>query len=126
MPTPSPPWYQFSLRSLFLLTLFVAVLCSIGVCTNWFFSVVLAILTLGGIAGRIVARSGVGFVPGVLCGTLLALITVPLAALFSLHVLVFVRPPQWLLAVFWLVAALISVVVGGVLGGLIARNPPRK
>jgi len=123
---PPSPWYQFSLRSLLLFTLFVSVLCSIGVCTDWFFSVVLAMLTLGGIAGRIVAGRGVGFVHGVVCGMLLALITVPLAAFFSLRILVLVRPPQWLLAIFWLVAGLISVVVGGVLGGLIARNPPGK
>jgi len=60
------PWYQFSLRSLLLLTLFVAVLCSIGVCTHyWLVSVAAAaIFLLGGTMGRIVAGSRVGFWQG--------------------------------------------------------------
>ena len=65
-PKPSPPpWYQFSLRSLLLLTLFVAVLCSLGVCTHWLVSAVVAMtVVIGGIAGRIVAGTRLGFVRG--------------------------------------------------------------
>ena len=49
-------WYQFGLRSLLLLTLFVAVLCLIGVCTHWLISVAIGmIVVVGGFAGRIVA-----------------------------------------------------------------------
>ena len=56
MPTPEPklPWYQFSLRSLFLLTVFVALLCSIGVCTDWS---VAAVIGVGSITGGIIARN---------------------------------------------------------------------
>jgi hypothetical protein len=43
MDTPELPWYQFSLRSLFLLTLLVAILCSIGVSAGWFYSFVVLI-----------------------------------------------------------------------------------
>ncbi len=45
MDTPEPelPWYQFSLRSLFLLTLLVAILCSIGVSAGWLYSFVVLI-----------------------------------------------------------------------------------
>ena len=65
-PKPSPPpWYQFSLRSLLLLTFFVAVLCSLGVYTHWLVSAVVAMtVVIGGIAGRIVAGTRLGFVRG--------------------------------------------------------------
>ncbi len=36
------PWFQYSLWSLFVLTAVVAVLCSIGACTDWGFSIALA------------------------------------------------------------------------------------
>ena len=58
MTTPNPQrrWYQFSLRLLLLLTGFVAVLCSIGIWTNWYFSALLATIVLfSGIARRIVS-----------------------------------------------------------------------
>jgi hypothetical protein len=47
-PEPELPWYQFTPQSLFLLTAFVAVLCSIGVCTHWAFSAILAAIVLIG------------------------------------------------------------------------------
>src|SRR5208282_5243379 len=62
---PELPWYQFSLRSLLLLTVVVAVLCAIGVGTDW---CVAAVIGVSGIAGGIVARRSVGFLLGVLAG----------------------------------------------------------
>ena len=68
-PKPKPPRYQFSLRSLLLLTLVIAVLCSIGVCTHWLVSAVIALpVAIGGIAGWIVAGTGEGFVMGIVVG----------------------------------------------------------
>src|SRR5208282_3004254 len=72
MVTSQPLWYQFSLWSLLLWTLFVAVLCSIGVCTHWFVSAVIAVIAAGGIVGRIVAGTRLGFATGVVYGTLFA------------------------------------------------------
>ena len=70
MSTPEPElrWYQFTLRSLMLLTLFVAVICSLGVCTHWLVSAVIAMFALAGMAGRIVAGTRLGFVQGVVFG----------------------------------------------------------
>ncbi len=73
MPTPKLPWYQFSLRSLLLLTLFVVVLCSLGVCTDW---VVSAVIAVGGVMGGILARKWSGLVLGVISGIAFAFIAV--------------------------------------------------
>ena len=92
MPTPKLPWYQFSLRSLLLLTVFVAVLCSLGVCTHWLVSVAIAVtVAIGGIAGRIVAGTRLGFVQGVVFAVQFVLM-----AIFICVVLQF--PVAWL---FW-------------------------
>ena len=106
-PTLSP-WYQFSLRSLLLLTLFVAALCSIGVCTHWLISAFVAMVTIVGIMGRIVAGIRLGFVAGVLYGIL-----------FILAVFLFL-PTHW---TTWecLSATGIAALIGGVVGGLSAR-----
>src|SRR5580692_10658171 len=65
-PEPQLPWYQFSLRSLLLLTAFAAVVCSIGVYTHWLVSAVIgATVMIGGVAGKIVAGTRSGFVQGV-------------------------------------------------------------
>jgi hydrogenase/urease accessory protein HupE len=106
-PTPSP-WYQFSLRSLLLLTLFVAALCSIGVCTHWLISAFVVMVTIGGVTGRIVAGTRLGFLAGVLYGSLLLL-----------AVVVFL-PFRW---TTWdcLSATGIAALIGGVVGGLSAR-----
>jgi hypothetical protein len=64
------PWYQFTLRSLLLFTLFVAVLCTIGVRTHWLISAGIALpVVVGRIAGRIVAGTQLGFGAGVLYGS---------------------------------------------------------
>lgn len=66
-PKPNPPWHQFSLRSLLLLTAFVAVLCSIGAWTHWLVSATIAVaVVVGGVTGRIVAGTRLGFVEGAL------------------------------------------------------------
>ena len=72
MSTPgTKPWYQFSLRSLLLLTVFVAVLCSTGVRSHWS---VAATIAVGGVAGGIIAMSWLGLVLGVLSGGLCAVV----------------------------------------------------
>ena len=66
-PAPEAPWYQFTLRSLLLFTFFVAVLCSISVCTHWMFpAIIVETVIVGGLAGTIAAGSRVGFTQGVL------------------------------------------------------------
>jgi hypothetical protein len=71
MPTPNQSRYQFSLRSLLLWTVFVAVVCSIGVCIHWCCSLAIALpVVAGGIAGWIVAGTRQGFVMGVAVGFL--------------------------------------------------------
>lgn len=117
-------WYQFSLRSLVLLTTFVVVLCSLGVCTYWQFSVIIGIC---GIAGRIAARRDFGYLVGSIFGVLFTLIAFSLAGELD-HVLMLVglRPDMLLWTVLETVVALIGVIFGGVLGGLIIRKPPGK
>ena len=118
MPTPlanPPPWYQFSLRSLLLFTLFVAILCSIGVCTHWVVAVAITTLMLGGILGRIVAGTWLGFVAGVLHGILFSL------AALVIFVYLPIRSLPWLGD--WAAGGLlgIAVLIGGILGGLSVR-----
>lgn len=110
--TPSKlPWYQFSLRSLLLLTIFVAVLCSLGVCTHWIFSAVMAI---GCIAGRIVAGT-MRFVEGALALVLLILLlSLGISCVSQLRgTTLMVNWEVW--QEYWLLV--IAAIVGGVLGG---------
>jgi hypothetical protein len=113
---PKLPWYQFSLRSLLLLTVFVAVLCSLGVCTHWFFSALVAMLTLGGIEGRIVAGTRLGFVQGVVFGIQFLLGAVLLCVLLR-----FPLPLPW--EASWQLGVVlgIAVLIGGVVGGFTVR-----
>ena len=119
-PKPDLQWFQFSLRSLLLLVLFVAVLCSIGVCTHWLVSVAIVLLALGGVAGSIVAgtrRSGNGFLLGALCGIHFCFWT-GIVSFFRLFSAPFRLDARSLLGV---VLAIVAVLVGGVLGGLLVR-----
>src|SRR5208283_1367185 len=117
MSTPEPElrWYQFSLRSLLLLVLAVALFCSLGVCTNWVVSVLLAaIVLIGGVMGRIVAGRRVGFAVGVLFaidGFCLAFVAYGTLIAFF---------PQLLEATWqlWVTASGLAVLLGGILGGL--------
>ena len=111
MPTPK---FQFSLRSLMLFTLFVAVLCSIGVCTDW---VVSAVIAGGGIAGSIVRRSWLGFLQGIVeevcgrgCQRCVLLLGTVKASIFWV--------PPWQLTVGMKIGAFIGSLIGGVFGGL--------
>ena len=115
MPTPKLPWYQFSLRSLLLLTVFVAVLCSIGVCTHWLGPIAIGMLALAGITGRIVAGTRLGFVLGVMFGMPFFLIQV--VANVSLSPLPLRLEPSWQLGV----SSAIGAILGGVAGGIMVR-----
>ena len=111
-------WYQFSLRSLLLLTLFVAVLCSIGVCTHWLISVAIGmIVVIGGFAGPIVAGTRLGFVQGIVYGIQFFLVAGLLCTFLP-----FPWAPSWRSSV---VLAL-AVLVGGVLGGLSLWPRPKR
>ena len=114
--TPNPPWYQFTLRSLLLFTLFVAVLCSIGVCTDW---VVSAVIAGGGIAGRIVRKSWLGFLQGIVCGGMCAVVGAIGAFLLfaTLKTPIFSVPP-WHLTAAMKIGAVVGSLIGGTLGGL--------
>jgi MFS family permease len=121
MPTP---WYQFSLRSLLLLTLFVAICCSIGVYTHWELSVAVCV---GGIAGRIAARRELGYLVGAVFGatvafiaTFLTLFVVQLGLRYLPHPEILWRMKEVLV----IVAAFFGVVLGGILGGLLAKKQP--
>ena len=112
--------FQYSLRTLLLLTLFVAVLCSVGVCTNWFFSALLAtIVLIGGVAGRIVAGSSVGFVYGAAFG-IEFLFWVGYVGLFLFALLL----PENVFRPLFVVLG-IAVLIGGIVGGLSVRPRSR-
>ena len=122
MTTPEPElrWYQFSLTLMLLFTTFVAVLCSIGVCTDWSVSAVIAV---GGVAGRIVARKWSGLVIGGISGGIGAIIGV--VAYSMICALLFRFPvlwePSWQFIAGMKIAAIIGSLAGGVLGGFTAR-----
>ncbi len=124
MPTPEPklPWYQFSLRSLFLLTAFVAVLCSLGVCSDWSLA---AVIGVGGTTGGIVTRTWRGIVLGVLAGGVSAFVTAKVGVIIWERI----RPvtmwvPSWPSEVIngIKIAAVIGSLIGGIAGGLSARR----
>ena len=117
MPTPKPPWYQFSLRSLLLFSTFIAVLCSIGVCTHWLISLLIGLtVVVGGGTGRIVAGTRLGFVRGAVFGIEFFLIG---SFVCVLPAYAFRQLPQ----TPWLVGAaiLLAVLIGGILGGFTVR-----
>jgi len=117
-PKLKDPWYQFSLRSLMLLVLVVALLCSLGKCTHWLLPVVLAATVLvGGTAGRIVSGIKAGFVQGALYG-----IPFFLLAFIGCAAFMGAFPRLWDL-VWWLFSMIcgIAVLLGGVLGGYSAK-----
>jgi hypothetical protein len=118
MAAPAHPWYQFSLRSLLLFTLFVAVMCSLGVCTSWLVSAAIAMtVMIGGVAGRIVAGIRAGFMRGILSAIPFGLLAVHISLLLVRAFPQKLYHERWLLSVPLGIAALI----GGVLGGLSIR-----
>jgi len=110
---PSHPWYQFSLRSLLLLVVFVALLCVLGRYTHWLLAAIIGLTVLcGGIAGWIVAHTRLGFVQGIVFAVQFVL----LVGLFLLLPLGFfgAESTRWLLCVVTAVVASVSGVVGGI------------
>lgn len=114
------PKFQFSLRSLLLLVMAVALLCSLGKCTHWLGPVILAAVVLtGGIAGRIVAGIKAGFMEGALYGTFFFLIVLSVSGWWA-----FAFPSAWESG--WLVKIGIAVLIGGILGGFTVRPRSRQ
>jgi len=115
------PRFQYSIRFLLLLTLIVAVLCSIGACTNWFVSVVLAsTMLIGGVVGGIIARTKWGFVMGAAFGLQSFIFA------FDGFIILLGSFPQALdfrhvIAIISGIAALIGGVLGGIVGGIFIR-----
>jgi uncharacterized membrane protein len=119
MATPEPslhPWYQFSLRSLMLFVLFVSLLFSLGACIHGLACVTIAFgVVIGGIVGRIVAGTWLGFVLGSMFGVQFSLIAVVVCVYLALSGSTNLEGTA-----LW--AALgTAALIGGVLGGLIAR-----
>ena len=101
LPAPAPelPWYQFSLRSLCVLTLLVAVFCSIGASTHWGVPVVVLI---GGGVGGIFARTWLGLAQGAVSGSICSIAA---SVVFGPLIIV----------------VIISSLLGGLLGGYSAK-----
>jgi hypothetical protein len=114
MPDPAPTRrrFQFRLRTLLLFILFVAVLCSIGVSTNWFMS--LAVL-IGLPAGLFVARAKEGVLA---CGFQFFLIAASGCELIFVATLEAWQPVWWSTMGWWL-TIVIAVVMGAVYGRLV-------
>jgi len=115
MPTPKLPWYQFSLRSLLLFTLFVAILCSIGVSLDW---VVAGMLGVGGVVGRITARKKARFSVGETPKTLLGVLVICVVGFCGLLVFVYLSASgteAWSMEVLAVVVALVGVILGAIL-----------
>lgn len=114
---PTYRWYQFSLRSLLLLCVFVAVLCSVGVCVHWAIpAAVASVVTIGGVAGGVVARTRSGLVQGVVVAVQFSLI-VFLIGLFALPAIRRGAPAPWGSPWLAVVAMGFASLLGGCLGG---------
>jgi len=129
-PTPKLPWYQFSLRSLLLFTLFVALLCSIRVSTGrgYAAAVVVVNLLISDFAGRTVAETWLGFVLGCVSGCLCAGISAFTCAFvwgdnFGMRSL---GLPRWECVIAISIVATVGSVLGGALGGFMARYRSRR
>jgi hypothetical protein len=124
-PEPELPWYQFSLRSLFLLTAFVAVLCSIGIRKDWSVSAVIAV---GGVAGGIVARRWLGLVIGAVSGSLFSILAAFVCPFvwFLFHRMPRMWFPSWQFFAAMKIAAIIGSLIGGVLAGFAARSRSKR
>jgi Trk-type K+ transport system membrane component len=112
----STPSYQFSLRSLLLFTLFIAVLCSIGVCTHW---IVSAVIAVGGTTGGIVAGKWFGAAMGAFFGSACSVAAANYAALLCFFV------PLRLLPMM-VIGAIVGALVGGILGGRAEKRRSRE
>ena len=119
---------QFSLPTLMLLTLFVAVLCFLGLYMDWVVPAVIGwTVMIGGTAGRIVAGTRLGFVQGVVFAVLFLL-----WAGFASLLLPFLEDAPWRMGVTLGLAVLIGgmslrdkSVCDTILGGYTVRPRPR-
>lgn len=122
MTTRKPPWYHFSLRSLLLFTAFVAVLCSIGVSTDW---VVAAVIGAGGVVGRLFAGTGWGLAVGAVTGFVFSMMSIFVCGVF--WQILSKSSPQFMLSV--VIAAIVGAMIGGGVGGYSIRllaGPKKK
>jgi uncharacterized membrane protein len=106
-----------------LFVLFISVLCSVAACTHWLVSVAIGLtMTIGGIAGRIVAGTRSGFIEGAVVGISFSVIAVEVGMLLPLAYS-YSREPSWLL---WWAVISIAALVGGVLGGFEDRRASER
>lgn len=123
MSNPELPWYQFSMRSLLVLTLFVAVLCSIGVCTDWSIAAVVAV---GGVAGGFITRTRSGLLHGMMYGVGFSGMAAAACVLLWFFVLSVLRLLPWQPTAAIKIAAVIGSAIGGFVGGLSVRRRSRQ
>ena len=130
MPKPKLRPFQFTLRSLLLFTLFVALLCSIRVSTGrgYVAAVVAVNLLISGFAGRTVAGTGLGLVLGCVSGCVCAGIGAFTCAFvwgdnFGVRSL---GLPRWECVIAISVVATVGSVAGGALGGFMATYRSRR
>jgi len=133
-PTPEAPWYQFSLSSLLLFTLFAAIICSLAVGVDWVVAVVvLEAVVIGGLAGITAAGSRQGFVEGIAVAVYLILLAAVIGGIFFVCALVdqffsFANAPHWyrLWRLMTIVICGTAALIGGTLGGLSERQRLRR
>jgi hypothetical protein len=85
----SPPWHQYSLRTLLLIVAFVSALCSVGACTQWWVpAAVVAAMAFGGYVWGVCAGTRHGVALGAICGLYLSFV-----ALLAATAAVYFRAP---------------------------------
>ncbi len=127
---PKVPWYQFSLQSLLLFTLFVALLCSIRISTGRSYAVAVVGINvlISGFAGRTVAGKSLGMVLGCVSGCLCAGMSAFTCAYvwgdsFGMRS---IGLPRWECVIAISIVAAVGSAAGGALGGFMARHRSRR
>jgi hypothetical protein len=113
IPEPEPSRFQFSLRSLMLFSTLVAIVCSIGVTTDWSIAASLgAIFVIGAVCGGMVSGKRAGIIAGAVYG-------IPGFAFALVFITILLFPISGLWAKdSWEIVSRVAVVVGGILGGI--------
>ena len=127
MSTPEPElrWYQFSLRSLLLFAVFVALLCSLGVSMGRGYAAAAVVnVLISGFVGRTVAKTWSGLVLGCVSGSLCACAAAFTCAFFwcGRFGVLLQGLPSWECMLAINAMATIGSLIGGVLGGFAARH----